>query len=62
MTGQPYTDLAEGYFTVKALLDLEARTGVELPISRAVYQVLYENVPARDTIDGLFRRTQKMEF
>ncbi|HNW85476.1 MAG TPA: NAD(P)H-dependent glycerol-3-phosphate dehydrogenase [Candidatus Limiplasma sp.] len=62
VTGQPYTELAEGYFTVKALLDLEAKTGVELPISRAVYQVLYEGVPARETVDGLFRRTQKMEF
>lgn len=62
VTGEPYTELAEGYFTVKALLNLEAKTGVELPISRAVYQVLYEAADPRETVDGLFRRSLKMEF
>ena len=62
VTGEPYTELAEGYFTVKALLDLEAKTGVELPISRAVYRVLYEGADARETVDSLFRRSLKMEF
>ena len=62
VTGEPYGELAEGYYTVKALLDLERKTGVELPISRAVYQVLYEGADARVTVDGLFRRSLKMEF
>ena len=62
VTGQPYTELAEGYYTVKALLDLETKTGVELPISRAVYQLLYEGVDAREAVDGLFRRSLKNEF
>lgn len=62
VTGQPYAELAEGYYTVKALLDLEQETGVELPISRAVYQVVYEKENARDVLDGLFRRSLKMEF
>lgn len=62
VTGQPYTELAEGYYTVKALMDLEVQTGVELPISRAVYRLLYENADARETLDGLFRRSLKMEF
>jgi len=35
---------------------------VELPISRAVYQVLYQNADVRETLDGLFRRSLKMEF
>ena len=61
-TGQPYTELAEGYYTVRALMDLEAQTSVELPISRAVYQVLYQNADVRETLDGLFRRSLKMEF
>jgi len=61
-TGQPYTELAEGYYTVKALMELETRTSVELPISRAIYQVLYENADVRETLDGLFRRSLKMEF
>ena len=62
VTGQPYTELAEGYYTVKALLELEARTGVELPICRAVYRVLYEQADPREVLDGLFRRSLKMEF
>lgn len=62
VTGEPYAELAEGYYTVKALLTLEAQTGVELPISRAVYQVLYEGADARQTVDGLFRRSLKNEF
>ena len=62
VTGQPYAELAEGYYTVKALLELEARTGVELPICRAVYQVVYEQADARAVLDGLFRRSLKMEF
>ena len=62
VTGEPYGELAEGYYTVKALLDLETQTGVELPISRAVYQLLYEKADARDALDSLFRRSLKMEF
>ena len=61
-TGKPYGELAEGYFTVRALMDLEARTGVELPISRAVYRVLYEQADPREALDSLFRRSLKMEF
>lgn len=62
VTGQPYAELAEGYNTVKALLSLEAHTGVELPISRAVYRVLYEKAEPRAVLDGLFRRSLKNEF
>ena len=62
VTGEPYAELAEGYYTVKALMALEAETGVELPISRAVYELLYEGVDARAALDGLFRRSLKMEF
>ena len=60
--GEPYTELAEGYYTVKALLALESETDVELPISRAVYDILYEGADARSVVDGLFRRSLKMEF
>ncbi len=62
VTGEPYTELAEGYYTVKALLDLEKQTGVEMPISHALYQVLYEGADAREMVDELFRRSLKMEF
>ena len=61
-TGEPYTELAEGVYTAEALMDLEAQTGVELPICRAVYSVLYEKADIRKTLGSLFDRSLKMEF
>lgn len=60
--GETYTDLAEGYYTVKAMMKLGERYQVELPISKAVYTVLYENTPPKVAIDALFERTLKEEF
>ena len=58
----PYTQLAEGYYTVDALRALSEKTGVELPISNAVYGVLYQNMPPQEAINGLFSRSLKDEF
>ena len=60
--GRPYTFLAEGYYTVKALMELRERYRVELPICEAVYAVLYLNKDPRQTMDALFRRSLKTEF
>jgi glycerol-3-phosphate dehydrogenase (NAD(P)+) len=60
--GEPYTELAEGVYTAEALMDLEKQTGVELPICRAVYSVLYEKADIRKTLGSLFDRSLKMEF
>lgn len=60
--GERLNVLAEGYYTVKALIELGDRLGVELPICDAVYRVLYESADAKETLDGLFRRTLKKEF
>lgn len=62
VTGEAYADLAEGVYTAEALRDLEIQTGVELPICHAVYRILYENADIRQTLDGLFGRSLKMEF
>ena len=62
VTGEPYEELAEGVYTAEALVGLEAQTGVELPISNAVYQVLYQHADIRETLNSLFDRTLKMEF
>ena len=62
VTGEAYGELAEGVYTAEALMDLEARTGVELPICRAVYRVLYEDADISKTLGGLFDRSLKMEF
>lgn len=60
--GQTYSELAEGYYTVKALCNLAERTGVELPICRAVYAILYEGADAMQEMNRLFMRTIKREF
>lgn len=60
--GEKYGKLAEGYYTVKAMMNLGKNYGVELPISQAVYEVLYNGKDAKTTLDGLFSRTIKNEF
>ncbi len=60
--GEEYNKLAEGYFTVKALVSLGEKHSVDLPICRAVYNVLYENYSVADEIDGLFKRQLRNEF
>ncbi len=62
ITGKPYTALAEGYATVRALLLLGEQTEVELPICRAVYRILYEKADPREELEGLFERALKTEF
>lgn len=62
VTREPYTDLAEGYYTVAALKNLEKRYGVELPICDAVWNVLYDKKDPHAEINALFQRTLKPEI
>lgn len=58
----PYDKLAEGYYTVKALVTLGKRFHVELPICETVYAVLYEKLAPETALEELFRRSLKGEF
>ena len=60
--GQDYHQLAEGYYTVKALMLLGQRYGVELPICKAVHDILYEQAVPRDVLAALLRRGLTEEF
>ena len=60
--GEKYEKLAEGYYTVRAMMNLGKNYGVELPISQAVYEVLYNGKDAKATLNELFSRTIKSEF
>ncbi len=62
ITGAEHKGLAEGYYTVKALMELSEKTSVELPICRAVYRVLYEGKEPTAEMDALFSRSLKNEF
>ncbi len=60
--GEKYDSLAEGYYTVKALINLCDKLGVEMPITHAVYKILYEGADARGALSELFSRSLKKEF
>lgn len=60
--GEKYTQLAEGYYTVKAMIDLGEKYDVDLPICKAVYALLYENADVNKTLSQLFSRDLKSEF
>lgn len=60
--GEHYDKLAEGYYTAKAIMKLADKYGVDMPICRAVYSVLYEGADPKEAISHLFDRSLKSEF
>ena len=60
--GEKFEKLAEGYYTVPALLQMAEKTGVELPICKAVHEVLYRGVSPHSALSALFDRSLKNEF
>ena len=60
--GQAFHQLAEGVPTAKALVTLGEAHGVDLPISRTVYEILYLHVGADEALRRLFQRSVKGEF
>ena len=59
---EPYSKLAEGAATVKALMKLSKEYNVEMPISKLVYDVIYNGVDYKTAMDALFTRDVKTEF
>ncbi|MCK5811906.1 MAG: NAD(P)H-dependent glycerol-3-phosphate dehydrogenase [Clostridiales bacterium] len=62
VTKEDYKQLAEGVKTVKALTLLGKKYGVDLPISQAVYEIIYEQCDVKETLLTLFERPVKFEF
>lgn len=60
--GVKFDKLAEGVMTSKALLKLADKLDVELPITRAVYRILFENADPKTELSNLFLRSIKEEF
>lgn len=54
--------VAEGVYTVREVHRLAQRLGVDMPISAAVYRVLYEHVPAANAVEDLLNRVPNAEF
>ena len=60
--GEQFTDLAEGYYTVRALGFLAKKWNVDLPICHTVEDALYNQRPVKDALFSLFERSIKNEF
>ena len=62
VTGEKFDKLAEGVMTSKALIKLSKKYNVEMPITKAVYNILFENKEFKDELSKLFLRSVKEEF
>jgi len=60
--GQPFTQLAEGCHTVRAMMQLCEQYKTSLPICTAVNDVLYHAQSAEQTLNALFARRRTNEF
>lgn len=54
--------VVEGVPTARAVIELARRLEVELPISEAVFEILYESKPVRQAAADLLRREPKSEI
>ncbi|NTV92674.1 MAG: NAD(P)H-dependent glycerol-3-phosphate dehydrogenase [Chlorobiaceae bacterium] len=53
--------VAEGVLTSKAVFELSLSVGVDMPITRAVYEMLFEHKPVQEAILDLMNREPKKE-
>lgn len=60
--GKRFDKLAEGVSTIRALKELSREYDVELPISNALYGIIFEGKDAKKTLESLFFRPVKYEF
>ena len=60
--GESADGLAEGYYTVRALMKLCEKYGVDMPICSAVHDILYQNKDPKEALNALFDRRAKREF
>ncbi|WP_226579363.1 NAD(P)H-dependent glycerol-3-phosphate dehydrogenase [Halobacillus litoralis] len=54
--------VVEGVRTTKAAYQLAEDQSVEMPITTGIYQILFENKPARDVVDQLMTRIRRHEM
>ena len=60
--GESFEKLAEGHYTAKAIVSLAIKYGVDMPICRCVYSIIYEGKNADLALEELFGRSIKSEF
>ena len=60
--GEKYELLAEGAYTVQAMMRMNEKLGVSLPICDAVNNIVYNGADAKATLNALFSRNLTTEF
>ncbi len=60
--GLKYDQLAEGYYTLEALIKMNETLQIDLPICTALYDILFNKQDPKSTLMKLFSRTLKEEF
>ena len=60
--GEPFTKLAEGVATTKAMLKMANELNLELPITQAIYDILNNKSKPKQILEELFARDNKKEF
>lgn len=59
---EPYDKLAEGVYTVRSVLYLGEKYGVELPVCETVYDIIHGGKAPEEALTALFLRAQKSEY
>ncbi len=54
--------VAEGVYTAREVHQLAQQLGIEMPISEAVYRILYQGIPPEQMIEELLNRPPNLEF
>ena len=60
--GEPFSKLAEGVATTKAMLKMANHLNIELPITQAIDNILNNKFTPQQILDELFSRDNKKEF
>lgn len=60
--GNSFTKLAEGASTVKSLMILSEKYDVEMPLCKAIHDVIHKGDDPKEVLSGLFLRPTKFEF
>ena len=54
--------VVEGYYAAESIHQLAEREGIEMPISRCAYEILYQGKQPRDVVLELMTRAKKDEL
>ena len=60
--GEKFEKSAEGVATIKGFMLLSEKYNVEMPITQALYNILYKNCDAKEELKAIFNRNLTFEF